>query len=385
VRACQTPVFRYALEKWPADFYLLLIYHKGSLDDRDKATVDWLEKVQETEASQIRMYTVDLSIPMTKPASRPATMPASSPASQPAAAPVVQLGETVRMRLLKEFPPPENVSEPVMVLRYPARRTPTGTIWDVAWSGPLTARSAQQIVDSPTRQKVAKRLLSGDSTVWVFLESGDKEKDDAAAKLLQGELDRMNKTLKLPEQSPAPPGGGFYEPEVVVELKLFFSMLRMSRTDPAEKMFVEMLLGSEEGLKELDGPMAFPIFGQGRALAAFVGDGINADNIEDASIFLVGRCSCQVKWMNPGTDMLFSVDWQAGLAGQPMMTTPPLPRMARDEVEIAETASLRTRAGIDDLSFGGDKMVVGVVVAVGAVIAAVVVMMLWVTGKGQRA
>jgi len=323
--ACQTPVFRYALERWPGDYYPLMIYHDRPLGPDDKAIVNWLEKVQETEGSQVSVYVLDVSKSVT---TQPATAPA---ATQPTTRP--STGDSQRAYLLKKFPPPADIPMPAMVLRYPAQPGPEGASWPVVHSGPLDGKIAREIIDSPARQKIAKRLLSGDSSVWVLLESGDRFKDDAAAKALETELGSMNKELQLPEQPPTPDVGP-YEPEINIELKVAFSVLRVSRTDPGESMFIKMLLGSEEGLAEIKEPIAFPIFGRGRALAAFAGKGIDADNIESACIFLVGRCSCQVKRLNPGTDMMFSVNWDAALAGQPLMTMPPLPRLASDEVEV---------------------------------------------------
>jgi len=323
--ACQTPVFRYALERWPGDYYPLMIYHDRPLGPDDKAIVNWLEKVQETEGSQVSVYVLDVSKSVT---TQPATAPA---ATQPTTRP--STGDSQRAYLLKKFPPPADIPMPAMVLRYPAQPGPEGASWPVVHSGPLDGKIAREIIDSPARQKIAKRLLSGDSSVWVLLESGDRFKDDAAAKALETELGSMNKELQLPEQPPTPDVGP-YEPEINIELKVAFSVLRVSRSDPGESMFIKMLLGSEEGLAEIKEPIAFPIFGRGRALAAFAGKGIDADNIESACIFLVGRCSCQVKRLNPGTDMMFSVNWDAALAGQPLMTMPPLPRLASDEVEV---------------------------------------------------
>ena len=351
-RACQTPVFRYALEKWPGDYYPLMIYHDAPLSPDDQAIVDWLDKVQETEGSQVSVYVLDISKPAT-------TQPATTQPEQSRA-------DAQRAYLLKKFPPPADLPTPAMVLRYPAQRGPEGAVWPVVYSGRLDGKIARAIIDSPARQKIAKRLLSGDSSVWVLLESGDKAQDDAVAKMLETELARMNEELQIPEQSPTPDMGP-YEDEVVVQLKLAFTMLRVSRTDPAEGMLVKMLLGSEEGLTELKEPIAFPIFGRGRALAAFVGKGINAENIEDASIFLVGRCSCQVKELNPGTDIMFSVNWDAALAGQPLMTMPPLPRLASDEVEARNVTLTTTQPGAQASSVDPPKshlpLIIGVSLA----------------------
>jgi len=37
--ACSTPVFRYAMERWPADYYEGVLIHKGPLADDDPASV----------------------------------------------------------------------------------------------------------------------------------------------------------------------------------------------------------------------------------------------------------------------------------------------------------------------------------------------------------
>ncbi len=43
VYACSTPVFRYALERWPADIYVVTIYQRGPLTPREQSVVDWLQ------------------------------------------------------------------------------------------------------------------------------------------------------------------------------------------------------------------------------------------------------------------------------------------------------------------------------------------------------
>jgi hypothetical protein len=103
-------------------------------------------------------------------------------------------------------------------------------------------------------------------------------------------------------------------------------------------------------------PMAFPVFGRGRALYALVGAGIVPGTIEDASQFLVGACQCTVKADNPGIDLLMSADWD-GLV-QPSLpvdtTAPPLVGLSgfseeepgAPEAEITAVAS-ETAAPVD--------------------------------------
>jgi hypothetical protein len=90
-----------------------------------------------------------------------------------------------------------------------------------------------------------------------------------------------------------------------------FSILPLSPTNPQEQFFVEMLLGSEPDLYEhQDTPMIFPVFGRGRLLGTLFGEYITADNIQGAISFMTGACSCEVKAMNPGTDLLIVAPWE---------------------------------------------------------------------------
>ena len=54
-------------------------------------------------------------------------------------------------------------------------------------------------------------------------------------------------------------------------LKVAFSLQRVSRVDPGETLLAHCLLGTEDDLEDTREPMAFPVFGRGRALLALVG------------------------------------------------------------------------------------------------------------------
>jgi hypothetical protein len=158
-------------------------------------------------------------------------------------------------------------------------------------------------------------MRGGDSAVWVLLASGDAAKDAAAEQLLQAEVERLAKGLKLPELTAAPeeqPAGKANRP-----LRLAFSVLRVGRTDPAEEMLVRMLINTEDDLPGRSDPMVFPLFGRGRAMPALVGAGITPENIKDAATFLAGPCSCEVKRDNPGVDLLLTADWARAAPMEP--------------------------------------------------------------------
>ncbi len=188
---------------------------------------------------------------------------------------------------------------------------------EVIWSAEFNEANVKALVDSPARQQIAERLGAGESAVWVLLESGDKAKDDEANRFLDERLEYLSGVMELPKLDQqdvknglvSVPGDG---------LRLAFSTLRVKRDDAAESAFIAMLLASEPDLREIEEPIAFPIFGQGRVLYALVGRGIKVETIDRAAQFLIGSCSCQVKEQNPGVDLVMAVDWKQMVKDQAM-------------------------------------------------------------------
>ncbi len=268
--ACSVPVFRWALERWEADPYEVVVFHQGPMEPAEQAVVDQLTS---DATANVAVRLVDL---------------AEQPGDQTQA-------------LLERY---TSLELPWVMVRYPA----ISMIKKDVWAGSLNDAALKTALDSPKRRDIAQRLIDGDAAVWVLLESGEKEKDDAAAKLLTEQLGEMQEMLKLPEQSVDLAYTGWNTP-TPPDLPISFSLLRLSRAEASERMFVRMLLHSEPDLTTFEEPMAFPILGRGRALYALVGAGINEDNVAEACTFLVGACTCQVKQLNPGTDLLMAVDW----------------------------------------------------------------------------
>jgi hypothetical protein len=278
--ACNVPVFRYALEKWPAEPYEVVILHKGPLGAGDRELVQSLQKIAAAAPPQanIAVEAIDL-------ARRP---------------------DEEAQELHHRFP---DFDLPMMVVRYPG----TAGIDSDVWSGKLSATNIQTLLDSPARRKVKERILRGDSAVWIFLESGDRARDRAAVALLETELHRLERELKLPACNDD------LEDQVSTEgppLRIAFTLLRVARSDPAEQMLVRMLLNSESDLPGRLEPIVFPVYGRGRALYAIVGPGINRENIVAAARHVVGPCTCTIKEGNPGIDLLFSVRWDQLLTGR---------------------------------------------------------------------
>ena len=264
--ACPIPVFQYSLEYWEPDHYQITIYHSGELSGADKEAAESLTAAasDEKKPSNIMLQFVDL-----------ATRDIEAGADYEAL--------------------------PHVELRYPAAAASRKPVW----SGKLTPDTVKTLLDSPARQKIATLLLARKSAVWLLLESGDREKDDAAANLLEQEITRLEKTLVLPD--PAAFGWGGSKD---ILAPIAFAMMRVRRDDPAEAVFVRMLLASEPDLVEFHGePIVFPIYGRGLILYALIGRGINEWTIAQAAEFLTAPCSCQVKALNPGLDILMRVNW----------------------------------------------------------------------------
>lgn len=186
------------------------------------------------------------------------------------------------------------------------------------WTAPMSAGNVRVLLDSPVRQALKKRLLSGQSAVWLFVESGDAAKDAAALKILKEGLKLSQEKLKLPDgvitQDQANDPAKRHENADVLQsdlpLKIEFSTLTMNRESSDEAALLAMLMNIEPDLKDYtQEPMVFPIFGRGRALEPLIGKGIHADNIHQAAAYLCGACSCEIKEQNPGIDLLMTADW----------------------------------------------------------------------------
>ena len=277
--ACSIPVFRYAMERWPADYYEAVLIHRGQLTEDDKKLLNELRQEDPETDDFLNLHIMELDIATTTE-------------------------EKVKSLLMSESaigPPWGGETLPVLVLWYPSARGRMPPIWQ----GRLTPSTVAALLQSPTRQKLAERLIEGQTAVWIFVESGNADKDKAALQLLEQELETATRELK--EQTQSIPDE-FGVPEVTYS----FSTLSVSRSDPNEHMLLTLLLNSEPDLDEYaDEPMVFPVFGRGRALFTLVGEGITSDNIRESIYFLTGPCGCEIKMMNPGVDILMAANWDA--------------------------------------------------------------------------
>ncbi len=298
--SCSTPVFRYALERWPAFLYSVEVIHNGNLNDEQKQT---LKLLKQTSLGNIKTN--------------------------------LRIVETIATEK-------HNISEdklPIIRLFYPVENNNPG----VLWQGKLTGENVNRIIDSPARREIVRRIQKGDAVAWILLESADEYQNDLASQTLSDELKVLSEELKL--ASTATDANGNPLDINIVNSGVHFSMLKISRDDPAEEIFIKMLLGTEPDLPFIKSPLAFPVFGRGRVLFALVGRGIKEKLIKETCNSVIGWCSCTIKEDNPGSDLLFSADWEKAVGDSSWIQAEEIPEISGltefivpEKEEVAESA-----------------------------------------------
>ncbi|CAN5822245.1 hypothetical protein BH11VER1_BH11VER1_35270 [soil metagenome] len=271
--ACTIPVFRYALDRWEADRFHLVLPPSAA---KDTALAELLRPLRANGKANLDIETS------------------------------------------------KDVALSQSELRFSTKDQST------LWSGALDATMLQSVLDSPARKNILQHILAGDSIVWVMADHGTPE-DEAQAQRIEKRLKFLEQVASLPIQNPNDPDSqlGPGPP-----LKLKFTLLRFRCDDPAESVFVKMLAGPKIPIDPAQTSFAAAIFGRGRVLGAWALEDLTDAALEDASMFLVGRCSCRMKNDNPGWDILMEVDWGKALQAvtdkeasslPPVITADPMP------------------------------------------------------------
>ena len=321
--ACQVPVFRYAFERWENDDYRAIVVSKGPLSEKYQTLYSNLEKMTRADDGVANVYidSIDLD----------------------AAA-----DDSLWHPLYKKHQ--KNGDDPLLLLFYPKSTLNDKPIW----SGPLTRTHAKNMLDSPLRKQLIKNIALGYSATWLIIQSGDPVKD-AAAKLTVALTSReIEKELPLPEgvithQDIERASGELdnlgNDPNILrsaIPLKIAFTNISVAIDDPAEEIFLSMLLHIEGDLDEFKTePKLFPIFGRTRTLEPLIGKGIETENIWAMAEYICGACSCEVKRQNPGIDLLSNIDWYDLLEGSEIVLDKLLPELtgSSDLLKKAATPS----------------------------------------------
>jgi hypothetical protein len=284
--ACTIPVFRYALDRWEADKFHLVLPASAA---QDTALQDVLRPLRANGKANMDITT-----------------------SRDAAVTMTELRNSRESRQL-------------------------------VWSDTLDHASLAALLDSPARKKIVESILAGDSFIWVIADNGSPQ-DTAEVERIEKRLRFLEQVAALPIQDPNDPDSqlGPGPP-----LRLKFTTLRLRRDDPEEKVLLKMLAGPKGEFDPASTSFAAPVFGKGRVLGAWPLTLLDDATLEEASMFLVGRCGCRIKNDNPGWDLLLNVDWEKALAaagqvrvvaeetGEPAVLAPKTPEVVAIMPEAA--------------------------------------------------
>ncbi len=177
------------------------------------------------------------------------------------------------------------------------------------WSGKLDAAALSAVLDSPARKKLVQQLLAGDSVIWVIADSGSPV-DVLEVERIEKRLKFLEQVASLPIQDPNDPDSQLGPGPA---LKLKFTTLRLRRDDPAEQLLLRMLAGPQGTFDPATTSFAGAVFGRGRVLGAWPLAILDDASLDDACMFLVGRCGCRLKNESPGWDILLNLDWEKAL------------------------------------------------------------------------
>jgi len=152
VHGCNTPVFRYALERWDASPYVVVVCHNGPLTpEQEKRVAAFLPADGESPQPNLELSRLDLS--NKDDAFR------------------AQLEELLGEPLTRILPA---AAGPQVLILFPIVYARKGVVF---WTGPLEAPELKGLADSPVRRDLARHLLLGHAAVWLQVESGDAEAD----------------------------------------------------------------------------------------------------------------------------------------------------------------------------------------------------------------
>lgn len=277
--ACAVPVFRYALEHWPAAPCRVAVYRQGAFTPGQQSLVAALG-----QSNRIDVETCDLEAPTN-----------------------ALSGAAGELREMWNRMP-----------RRPALPAVALDCWggrdfepEAVWVRTLDRAAVDGLAKLPVHSEVARRLLSGDSAVWILLDSPDAVRNAAARKMLAATLHDMEQEMKLPGE--LDPNDPTYDMSINtnIALKLSFPMLEVPGIGLEADLIRSALRSITTNAVTTAEPVAIPVFGRGLAMDALSGPTLDAEVVRSVCGFLGSSCSCSVKEMRLGVNLFIPIDWDA--------------------------------------------------------------------------
>jgi hypothetical protein len=319
-RACSTPVYRYAMYNWPPAPYFVFYLHSADPAKEDQEVNRLVEKLAESPPAlaNVIFEPVDLSKGeldrLPQPVKEAWEKYAEAEGKQPEAAHLVFTSwgielfsgrlDATTLQAMVESPVRKKICQllkggcGMVAVLLPgsegAGRQRRLSAWWPAWTRELLVKS--QTAENARAERVLKKVIEDVASGEIYIESALAPYD------AYGMPPDAEDTAQAAEGDEAPG-----QPD-----RLRIGLVKVSRSDKAEKWLVDSLMRMEADLPELaDQPMIFFFYGRGRAMWPYVGKGITVYNLAGEAQFLGGPCSCMVKDGNPGVDLLMRWDWDA--------------------------------------------------------------------------
>lgn len=290
-RACDTPVFRYAMSNWaPAPYHVFYVY-EGEPSEQDEAAnrrlKTWSEGTENVPPANLLFQPVDRT---------DAKLTEQLPGIVRETCEAIEADDLPRHLLFTPW------GEPL-----PSQR--------------LDEAAVEALFHSPAREELADMLDQGKTAVLLMVPGTDPAENERVEKVVNGLLEDAlagrvtpGSLLDLPTVSSddinAAEEAGSASPGQGPSLEL--GLIRVNRQDPGEQWLVCSLTALESDLTEYAAqPMVYFVFGRGQAMPPYVGAGITAENLRAEVGFVCGPCSCTVKQENPGGDLPMQWDWDA--------------------------------------------------------------------------
>lgn len=322
VLACKLPVFRYALERWSADRYRMVAIINGPTDQRVTDAIAEMNRLGDSHAN-VDVETIDLS-----------------KLSDEELWQVEELEDESGVPLLQVFYPTRD-----------GRRK-------LCWSGDLTADAVLRWRASGVRERLVADITSGVSAVWILVDGADPSENDRIAAELQTALAQASETIAVPEGVIAMDEATEYlrdHPSASMDdvlrcdipLKIDFTFHRLKLDDEEELALRAIVAGwDERGAADAKRAIVFPVFGRGRMIEPLAARAFSQEAVVAACKYMVGECSCTVKSLNPGVDLLLDADWQGQVGDtvlvvdQSLPTAPVLVPIPAGPIELGEATHL---------------------------------------------
>lgn len=198
------------------------------------------------------------------------------------------------------------------------------------FNGAMRPGLLSSLVDSPMRRGIAHELLTGTAAVFVLIESSDSKTNDALFASISQRLSAAAAEMDVPDnvdyedEEDGWTGGGSGQGASGIPLKASFSLHRVSRDNPAEAFFVRQVTGLDPRYASNTEPLVAVIFGRGRMMV-LAGSELIPRTIDEVCWFLCSACSCRVKAMNPGVDVLMAANWDEAIYAFPDQVITRLP------------------------------------------------------------